>query len=195
MSRKLTARGRKRRADLMREGARLFASKGYHPTAVADIVASLGVGKGVFYWYFSSKQEFYVEILRAAQTDLRRNQQAAIVDEADPIVRIESGIEASVRWFHEHRDTFNLFQFAATEEQFAPVLREGQQVAVTDAARHIKEGIVEGRIPDRDPEILAQAVVGVMSHLARVYLYERDEPVETVAEAARAFCLHGLLGT
>lgn len=195
MARNLTARGRKRRAELMRTGARLFASRGYHPTSVQEIVASLGVGKGVFYWYFSSKEEFYVEILRAAQTDLRRRQQAAILDTADPIVRIERGIEASVGWFHEHRDMFNLFQFAATEEQFAPVTLEGQQIAVTDAARHIKEAIVEGRIPDRDPEILAQAVVGVMSHLARVYLYERDEPLETVAEAAKSFCLHGLLGT
>ncbi|MDQ1468483.1 MAG: TetR/AcrR family transcriptional regulator, cholesterol catabolism regulator, partial [Actinomycetota bacterium] len=32
----------------------LFAERGYHPTAVSDIVDSLGVGKGVFYWYFSS---------------------------------------------------------------------------------------------------------------------------------------------
>ena len=31
---------------------------------------------------------------------------------------------------------FNLFQFAATEERFAPQLRRGQDVAVADAVRH-----------------------------------------------------------
>src|SRR3546814_263494 len=28
-----------------------FAEQGYHPTSVSEIVAGLGVGKGVFYWY------------------------------------------------------------------------------------------------------------------------------------------------
>jgi len=192
--RKLTQRGEKRRADLMRHGARLFAEKGYHPTSVQEIVSTLGVGKGVFYWYFSSKEDFLVEILRAAQTDLRRRQQAAIKDVDDPIRRIELGIETSLEWFREHREFFNLFQFAITQEEFAVVLRQGQQVAVGDVARHIKDAIVEGRIRDQDPELLAQSVVGVMSHLARTYLYERDEAVADVAAGARAFCLHGLLG-
>ncbi|MBI2168213.1 MAG: TetR/AcrR family transcriptional regulator [Actinobacteria bacterium] len=192
--RRLTTRGQKRRAQLMLEGARLFAERGYHPTSVQEIVATLGVGKGVFYWYFSSKEEFFLEILRAAQTDLRRRQQAAIADETDPIRRVELGIEESLRWFREHREMFNLFQFAITQEKFAPVLRQGQQVAVGDVVRHVKEAIVEGRIRDQDPELLAQAIVGVMSHLARTYLYERDESVEAVADGAKAFCLHGLLG-
>ena len=47
----------------MTEAARMFAERGYHPTSVSDIVESLGVGKGVFYWYFTSKDELFVDIL------------------------------------------------------------------------------------------------------------------------------------
>lgn len=194
MSRKLTQRGRDRRLQLMAEATRLFSEQGYHPTSVADIVASLGVGKGVFYWYFPSKEELFVEILRGAHQDLRRRQQAAIGDEPDPVRRIELGIRATMQWFHEHRSSFNLFQFAATEERFAPMLRRNEEVAIADAVRHIKEGIVEGRIADQDPEVLAHAVVGVTENLAQAYLLERDEPVEQVADAAVAFCLRGLAG-
>ena len=68
-----------------------FAEQGYHPTSVSEIVAGLGVGKGVFYWYFDSKEQLFLEILREAQTDLRRRQQQAIADEDDPIRRIELG--------------------------------------------------------------------------------------------------------
>ena len=49
MRSKLTPRGQERRAQLITCAARLFAERGYHPTSVADIVAALGVGKGVFY--------------------------------------------------------------------------------------------------------------------------------------------------
>ena len=85
--------------------ARLFADRGYHPTSVADIVAALGVGKGVFYWYFASKEELLTELLKASNHDLRKRQQSAIEGvEADPVRRIELGIRASLAWFAEHRD-------------------------------------------------------------------------------------------
>jgi AcrR family transcriptional regulator len=194
MRRKLTQRGRDRRHQLMDRAASLFAERGYHPTSVADIVSSLGVGKGVFYWYFSSKEELLVEILKASHQSLRRRQQAAIGDEPDPLLRIELGIRASMEWFREHRQFFTLFQFAATEERFAPVLRGNEEVAIADTVRHIKDAIVDGRIADQDPEMLAQAVVGVVEQLTRAYFFERDEPVGRVSDAAVSFCLHGLTG-
>src|SRR5688572_30715397 len=114
MERRLTARGKERRQQLMDYAAARFAEGGYHPTSVAEIVQGLGVGKGVFYWYFDSKEQLFLEILKDAQHDLRRAQQHAIEDEPDPLRRIELGIRASMTWFAEHRDLVNLFQFAAT---------------------------------------------------------------------------------
>src|SRR3954454_203121 len=99
MRRKLTSRGLEEGAQLMGHATALFAERGYHPTAVSDIVDSLGVGKGVFYWYFSSKEELLGEILRDAHLQLRRAQQSALADEPDPIRRIELGILASLHWF------------------------------------------------------------------------------------------------
>ena len=87
MRRKLTQRGKDRRRQLMEHAAELFAERGYHPTSVSDIVESLRVGKGVFYWYFSSKEELLAEILRESHQDLRRRQQQAIGDEPNPVLR------------------------------------------------------------------------------------------------------------
>jgi AcrR family transcriptional regulator len=194
VNRRLTARGRERRRQIMEHAATRFADNGYHPTSVADIVTGLGVGKGVFYWYFDSKEELFRELLREAQHDLRRRQQQAIGTEPDPIRRIELGIRGSMQWFDEHRDLCNLFQLAATEERFAPTLRAGQQVAVADVVGHVKEGMVEGRLADGDAELVAHAIIGVTSHLARTFLLERGEGAEAVAEAAIAFCRGGLQG-
>jgi len=173
--------------------AERFAEQGYHPTSVAEIVAGLGVGKGVFYWYFSSKEELFVVLLREAQQELRRTQQAAIGSEPDAVRRIELGIRASMVWLDEHRHLFKLFEFAATEERFLPALRRGQEVAVADVVRHVKEGIVEGRMRDGDPELITHAILGVTNELARVFIHGRGEPGERVADDAVAFCLEGLL--
>jgi AcrR family transcriptional regulator len=194
VARRLTQRGKDRREQLMAFATERFAHQGYHPTSVSEIVSGLGVGKGVFYWYFDSKEQLFLEILKDAQTNLRRLQQQVIADEEDPIRRIELGIRASMKWSEEHRDHNKLIQFAATETAFAPALQRGQDIAVADVVKHVKEAMAEGRIRDADPDILAHAMVGVAGYLTSVFIYERGEPAEDVADAVVAFCLHGLLG-
>jgi AcrR family transcriptional regulator len=152
----------------------------------------LGVGKGVFYWYFASKEELLTELLKASNHDLRKRQQAAIEGVDDPVRRIELGIRASLGWFQEHRDYFAIIQFAATDETFAPVLHRNREIAIADTIRHLKDGIVEGRIADQDPEMLAHAIHGVVSELTRVYLIEGNESVDRVNDLAVSFCLDGL---
>ena len=194
MNRKLTPRGRERRRQLMDYAARRFASNGYHPTSVAEIVDGIGAGKGVFYWYFSSKEELFGEIMRDAQHDLRRRQQAAIVDEPDPVARITLGIRASLEWLSEHRHLATLFEFAVSEERFRPMLKRGQDVAVADLARHVTHAIGAGRVVDTDPLVLTHAILGVTNQLARAFVLGRGDPPDEVADAAAAFCLGGLLG-
>jgi AcrR family transcriptional regulator len=193
-TRHLTPRGQDRRRQLMDFAARRFAENGYHPTSVAEIVSGMGVGKGVFYWYFSSKEELLIEILRDAQYDLRKTQSLAIGDESDPVRRIELGIRASLEWIGQQRHLSTLFQFAATEERFAPTIRRGQQVAVADTARHVREALEQGRIQGGDPLVLTHAILGVTNHMARVYILEANKPPEDVGNTNVDFCLYGLLG-
>jgi AcrR family transcriptional regulator len=101
MSRRLTQRGKERRAQLLAYATTRFAQDGYHPTSVADIVDGLGVGKGVFYWYFESKEQLFTEILRTAQNDMRRTQQRRIEGVEDPVERIQLGVRAAVLWMSE----------------------------------------------------------------------------------------------
>ena len=190
--RRLTPRGEERRAQLIAHATSLFATKGYHPSSVADIVEGVGVGKGVFYWYFASKEQLFVEILREAQKDMRRRQQRAISELDDPVERIAQGVRAAVLWSAEHRDLFRLFEFAATDETFAKSIRTGRATLVNDAVEHLKAAIAEGRIPDRDPEQLAHAILGVSTLLTLEYVHHRGEPADAVAEMVTDFCLGGI---
>ena len=193
MARRLTARGERRRRQLIEFAARRFAAHGYHPTSVTDLVEGVGVGKGVFYWYFESKEALLRQILADAQRDLRREQRQAIADEPDPVRRIEAGIAASVRWLDGNRHLFVLLEFARTEERFAPLIRQGEEQAVADALPHVKAGIDAGLIRRDDPLVLTQAILGVTDHLARVMVLEQGRPADDAARAAVAFCLEGIL--
>src|SRR6266576_2446615 len=106
--------------------------------------------------------------------------------------RREQLMTCAARLFAEHREYFAIIQFAATDETFAPVLARNREISIADTIRHLKDGIVDGRIVDRDPEMLAHAIHGVVAELTRHYLIERDEPVDAIADLCVAFCLEGL---
>jgi AcrR family transcriptional regulator len=193
MDRRLTQRGEERRRQLMAYATERFAANGFHPTSVAEITEGLGVGKGVFYWYFESKEDLLRAILADAQRDLRRHQKAAISGVEAPTERIERGIRASMEWSIEHPDYFRLFQFAATDERFSEGLRKGEQVAVRDAARQVADAIEAGAIAPGDPILLSHALLGVHTHLVELVHRGVVQPTPEFVDAAVGFCLHGLL--
>lgn len=195
MARRLTPKGARRRRELMDTAARAFAADGYHTTSVSTIVNEMGVGKGVFYWYFDSKDELFEEILTDSLRSMRLAQQEAIAGEPDPARRIEQGIRATLRWLSEHRHLFTLIEFARTEERFSAVVRHGDQQLVADALPHVSAGITAGLLRGEDPVILTAAILGVTSHLARVLVLERGDDADRVAEAAIDFCRRGYLST
>ena len=58
-------------SPLMAFAAKRFAEQGYHPTSVSEIVTGLGVGKGVFYWYFDSKDALFHALMDDQERALR----------------------------------------------------------------------------------------------------------------------------
>jgi AcrR family transcriptional regulator len=194
MSRRLTPRGEQRRNELLAYATERFATNGYHPTSVAELVDGLGVGKGVFYWYFESKEDLFLEILRTGERELRRVQLDAMGDETDPLRRMELAIRASMAWWEAHRELYVLIEFARTEASFASNVRKGEKVALEDTRRLVQEAMDTGVVADGDASIVAQAVLGVSSVLARTQLLGRGRPPQEVADEVIDFCWHGLLG-
>ena len=173
--------------------AHAFATDGYHDTSVTAIVEGLGVGKGVFYWYFDSKDELLRQILIDAQRSVRLAQRDAIAGEHDPARRIEQGIRSSIGWLSDHRHLFALMEFARTDERFAPIIRQGEEQTIAHALPHVTAGIAAGLLRREDPVVLSTAILGVTSHLARTLVLERGDDADRVAEAAVAFCRQGFL--
>ncbi len=192
--RTLTARGKDRRDALMAFATTQFAQNGFHPTSVSEIVDGVGVGKGVFYWYFASKDQLLLHILRDALRDLRRNQNRAIRTADNPIERLELGIRSTLTWSIEHPEVIRLVMFAWTEERFAQDMRRGRRIVISDTAKHISQAMDLGLIEQGDARVMATAVRGVSDELARQFAISGDPLDDAVIETAVRFCLRGVIG-
>lgn len=190
---RLTRQGKARREQLMAEAAKLFSRSGYYATRVIDIVRSAGVAKGLFYWYFDNKETLFREIVKATRDDLRRAQARAIGEEPDPIARIAKGIVASLKFTEEHEHLYVLLRFAGTQERFAPLVDESQEIHASDTAIHVQDAMDQGLIPSGDAQLLAHGIVALVFQFARLRASGaiRMDPQE-VGEFVSTFCLKGI---
>lgn len=178
---------------------RLFAEQSYHGTTVGDICDSIGVGKGVFYWYFPSKQAVFSELLQRSLLQMRRAQETAIASVDDPVARIEQGIRATIEFFRSSPGFLALIRIAARYDDFIGLVQQGQQIVVADVANHIKEGMSLGEIRDGDPGLMAHGILGAIFHFVETYIpsaLTEEEAVDyrpELADEAVAFCLQGIL--
>ena len=58
-----------RKQELLDTALQLFSEKGYEGTSINDIIKKVGVTKGAFYYYFSSKEEV-LNVLSEQQADI-----------------------------------------------------------------------------------------------------------------------------
>jgi AcrR family transcriptional regulator len=89
-----------RRDKLIELGIQLFSTRSYEDISIDDVAAAAGISKGLLYHYFRSKQEFYVETIRAASLQLRRLTQPD--RKLAPVERLRAAIDAHLSYVHEH---------------------------------------------------------------------------------------------
>jgi AcrR family transcriptional regulator len=168
-----TEQGHERKQQLLAAAETLFSAKGYAATRIADICAAAGVAKGLFYWYFPTKESLFAELVRSMRLQLRRAQGAAMDARADPVTRIRQGTEASVRFIAEHRSYFALLDVERADAAVAGVLQEGSDVYARDVERLVREAQRDGLIPEGEPRFYAIGVLGAVSSFGHALRHGR----------------------
>ena len=187
-----TPAGRRRRGELMQAAVDLAADRGFGRTRVSDIVGRVGVGQGVFYWYFDSKDALFREILDDTTRRLRLYQGAFISHETDPVRRIAKGVVASFDFIVRNAQLFSLL-----DHEMVRVRRNARgsgRVHMLDTARQISDAIDLGLVRSSDAGYGARAISGVVVQLTRDYLVNRSDDLDYVIQEAIDFCLAGITG-
>ncbi|MCP4647562.1 MAG: TetR/AcrR family transcriptional regulator, partial [bacterium] len=60
------------RNRILSEGARLIRMNGFVATGLSSILTAAEVPKGSFYYYFNSKEEFGLELIKSLGTQIER---------------------------------------------------------------------------------------------------------------------------
>ncbi|MBY4129178.1 TetR/AcrR family transcriptional regulator [Rhodococcus fascians] len=93
-----------RRAQLIELGTEMLADRPLEQISVEDIADQAGVSRGLLFHYFSSKQEFHLEIVREASRSMI--ERTAPDPDLEPFEILRDSIANYVDYVTEKRDTF-----------------------------------------------------------------------------------------
>jgi TetR/AcrR family transcriptional regulator, transcriptional repressor for nem operon len=155
-----------RRAELLAAGQELFLAKGIAGTSLEDITQRAGVSKGLFYLYFSAKEDLVLALREQFSRDLAERMRAAI--EATPAStvpvgwadRLDACVRACLERYRELHDLHEILFHHAHVTLSAAGPGAGQaDPAPAPAARVISEllaaGTAAGAFDVSDPESTA----------------------------------------
>jgi AcrR family transcriptional regulator len=96
------------RVEIRHAAERVFGTKGFGATKMADVAAEAGVGVGTLYNYFASKEEIFEEIFAGRSDEFHALIERA-TDGLPPIDQVAAIIRTSMEYLEQHGALFAMF--------------------------------------------------------------------------------------
>lgn len=189
-------RGSARRARITEAALTVFATRGYHATAMEEIATAAGVTRSVLYDHFPSKRVLLITVLQEQNALLVEHIGARITGSGSPGRRLRATLDAYFS-FAEHRPLARRLLFDHTDENDPEIkaVRWGIRETRTRAVAIMLARDLSRLGFDAESEI-AQAVVELLlsstDGLAQWWARHPAVPREELVNAAMRILWNGL---
>lgn len=173
-----------RREELLAAAVEVFLQHGYNAARVSDIVAAAGVAQGTFYLYFRSKTAIFRTLIERFASHfvsiIETNDATAITSPTECVARQCDVCRSVLQVCYEHRELARLFfrEALAADPDLHQLLHDLLSQIAQIVRRNLASGIANGFIRPLDPDIAAQAIVGMCEMVVRQRLILADGPVD-----------------
>ncbi len=183
-----------RRQEILRISSRIFREKTYDGTTLQDIADAVGMLKGSLYYYISSKQELFGDIIVEAVKVLNESVEDVYRASLPPVERLKAIIRAHVKFSVEYQDTAILF---LTGRHIISSMRMVELTRLFGRRDRLlidtlKEGIDSGAFRQIDVRMAALAIVGMCNSVAFWYSPSGSASAEDIAETFFSLVHRGL---
>ena len=183
------------RERILEAAEKLFAEKGFHETAMDEIVRAAKVSKGGVYFHFPSKEELFFALLDKLADALQREVQREIARRRGAVSKVQGALEVVLRKLTSQR---HLAQIILRQGHgLGPSFERKRLEIYSRFARLIKEyldeALTEGSIPPINTEITAYAWLGAINELVLRWIYTgQPDPLTQTRPALQELFLHSI---
>lgn len=163
-----------RRAEILKQAEKVFATKGFHNVTVAEIASVSGFSIGSLYQFFESKENLYTTMI-SEKIDLMYAEIRKATNAAKDInSKIEALIDAHLQFIEKNADFCRLF-IKGENVALSEAMTSLRQKLIDDYFKHInfienilKDGIKKNLLRSLPPHEMASALF----HLIRASTME-----------------------
>jgi AcrR family transcriptional regulator len=186
------------RERLLESAKILFSQKGYYATSVEDIVASAGLSKGAFYFYFKSKEELFKSLVEEMHLSIVKRLESFLERE----LPLEDALIEHAKVFLEdiyqnrHIAQIFLFQLVGTNEEFRELYYTKIAHLRELLTKMVDRAIQRGEITYKNAENIVNLYAGFLRMLVLEYVFREREPdlerVKSLAQEGVKVLFRGL---
>jgi AcrR family transcriptional regulator len=162
-----------RRTQLLAVAESVFAEVGFEAASLEEIASRAGVTRGLMYNHFRSKDELYVECVRAAREELQTAIVAAAVDGTDPEQQLRLGLRAYFEFVQRRGERWDIL-FGTGAATAGPVARQTAALRATTIEQIA--ALIDHAVPGLDRRHALAYANACSGAAAQVAVWWREQP-------------------
>jgi AcrR family transcriptional regulator len=169
-----------RRQRLIEVGMDLFCQRSYEDVAIDDIAAMADISKGLLYYYFPTKHDFYIAVVQYAAEQLLKETEPDPT--LEPIENLRQGLNAYFAYAEQHAQAYLalLRGGVGADPQVAAIIDSVRQTYV----RRILQNLPGGTRLSPANQIAISGWVGLVEATSVAWLEQRSMEREQLCNLA-----------
>ncbi len=183
-----------RRATIVAAARRVFATRGYHRTGIADIVQEVQIARGTFYRYFEGKRDVFQVVVQIMMAEVVGVVQP--IDLQRPVVpQVEANLDRLVRAITAEDVCRVLFLEAlGIDDDGDDVLRGFYGEALSRIETALRTGQALGVVRPGDVGLKARLLLGLIKEpVVQANLEGRPVRTQELVQELTTLLRHGLV--
>jgi AcrR family transcriptional regulator len=173
------------RDRILGAAALLIADGGFPALRIDELAEKAEISVGTFYLYFEGKDDLFVQLVDSFTEQLRERFRVASEGGGTVVERLGHRLDAYLDFVEENRRGFQYFRDSGAVETTGGRLSTwAMGVHAQDLRPLLEEGIAAGDLRPMDVGLLSHAIVGLLQHMAGVWL---DQHGDITRDQLRAF--------
>ena len=174
----------------------LFEKKGFSETSIQDIVEAMGVTKGTFYYYFTSKEQLLMDIHLQYIDDLLNRQEQITATGKSNLEKLKSVVYLLIGDIKDHGASGKVFfrEMRHLKDENAEEIKGKREQFRLNIEQLIARGIEAGEFRNGlSPAVTAFAILGITNWSYQWFSPSGEIPAERLAEIYCDFILNGIV--